>query len=92
VKAVFGWEAVFYLMAGCFASVTLLEIINYIRHYGLLRDEIKPGVYEQVNISHSWNASFTVQNSILLKLQRHSDHHANAYKPYQALATYDESP
>ena len=26
------------------------------------------------------------------KLQRHSDHHENGYKPYQALSSYAESP
>jgi hypothetical protein len=29
---------------------------------------------------------------LLFKLQRHSDHHAKAYKPYQVLDSYVESP
>ena len=28
----------------------------------------------------------------LFKLQRHSDHHANSYKPYQILDSFEESP
>lgn len=31
-------------------------------------------------------------NYLLFKLQRHSDHHANAYKPYQILDSFPESP
>lgn len=28
----------------------------------------------------------------MFKLQRHSDHHSNSYKPYQNLNSYPESP
>jgi len=73
-------------------SVFLLETINYIRHYGLARKETEPGVYEKVTIKHSWNAPQYVQNLFLLKLQRHSDHHAYSFKPYQILSSYPESP
>ena len=33
-----------------------------------------------------------IQNFFTLKLQRHSDHHANSYKPYQCLLSLKESP
>ena len=72
--------------------IILLETINYIEHYGLLRKELPGGVYEPVKITHSWNAPQLVTNYILFKLQRHSDHHANAYKPYQILESFSESP
>jgi len=41
---------------------------------------------------HSWNAGYMVTNYFLLKLQRHSDHHANAGRRYQVLRSFDESP
>lgn len=63
-------------------SVFYLEAINYIEHYGLLRKEIEPGIYEKVNISHSWNAPHRFSNYLLFKLQRHSGHHENGYKEY----------
>ena len=69
-----------------------LEVINYVEHYGLRRKEIAPGVYEKVNIRHSWNAAHKVANVMIFKLQRHSDHHENGYKPYQSLCSYEESP
>ena len=68
------------------------ETINYIEHYGLQRQKDENGVYESVNIMHSWNAPQRYTNYILFKLQRHSDHHANAYKPYQILNSFEDSP
>lgn len=73
-------------------AILLLECINYIEHYGIVRREIAPGKYERVNPLHSWNASQVVSNLILFQLQRHSDHHAYASRPYQVLRHFDESP
>jgi len=75
-----------------FNSVVLLESINYIEHYGLRRKKLDDGSYENVNITHSWNAPHRLSNYLLFKLQRHSDHHENSRKPYQTLCTYDKSP
>ncbi len=48
-------------------SVLFLENVNYLEHYGLLRKKIN-GVYERVNITHSWNAPHRFSNYILFKL------------------------
>lgn len=69
-----------------------LEIINYLEHYGLRREKLQNGEYENVTVHHSWNTPHRITNYLLFKLQRHSDHHANALKPYQTLCSYDESP
>ena len=50
------------------------------------------GEYEKVTIRHSWNAPHRFSNYLLFKLQRHSDHHENATKPYQTLLSLDDSP
>lgn len=73
-------------------SFHMLEIVNYIEHYGLERKKLEDGKYENVNNTHSWNAPHRLTNYILFKLQRHSDHHDNALKPYQNLCTYEKSP
>ena len=70
----------------------MIETTNYIEHYGLLRKKDAQGIYEPVDIRHSWNAPQVVTNHMLFKLQRHSDHHANAYKPYQILESLEDSP
>lgn len=47
--------AVFSLMYAGIA-VFMLETVNYIEHYGLMRKKDAEGTYEPVNIRHSWNA------------------------------------
>eukprot|EP00698_Gefionella_okellyi_P008869 TRINITY_DN2226_c0_g1_i1.p1 TRINITY_DN2226_c0_g1~~TRINITY_DN2226_c0_g1_i1.p1 ORF type:complete len:384 (-),score=67.56 TRINITY_DN2226_c0_g1_i1:784-1935(-) len=88
----FSWKAAPYFVGQSFVAFTLLELVNYIEHYGLSRKEIAPGKYEQVNITHSWNAAHRITNYFLFKLQRHSDHHANSTRRYQVLRSFDESP
>lgn len=75
-----------------FSGPLYLEVINYVEHYGLRRKKLSDGNYEPVSIHHSWNTPHRITNYMLFKLQRHSDHHANALKPYQILCSYDESP
>lgn len=52
----YGWWGAYYFIWIAVVSILLLETINYIEHYGLLRKEISPGVYEKVDLRHSWNA------------------------------------
>jgi alkane 1-monooxygenase len=89
---VFGLVGLGLLFAEAACAVCMLEATNYIEHYGLERKEISPGVYEPVNLKHSWNAPQVMQNVVLFKIQRHSDHHENSLKPYQTLCSYEESP
>lgn len=86
------WEVPVFFFAQSLFGFSLLELVNYVEHYGILRKEIAPGQYERVNPLHSWNASHLMSNFFLFQLQRHSDHHAYAHKRYQVLSHYDESP
>lgn len=86
------WEVPVFFFGQSLLAFTLLELVNYVEHYGIRRREISPGKYERVNPLHSWNASHLLSNFFLFQLQRHSDHHAFAYKRYQVLNHYDESP
>jgi alkane 1-monooxygenase len=52
-----------------------LESIDYIEHYGLRRKRLPNREYEKVTIQHSWNSPYRFSNYIVLKDQRHSDHH-----------------
>lgn len=86
------WEIPLFFFSQSILAFTLVELVNYVEHYGIVRKEISPGRYERVNPIHSWNASQLLSNFFLFQLQRHSDHHANAIKRYQILNHYDESP
>jgi alkane 1-monooxygenase len=87
-----GFKAMLLHLIIAFGSINLLESVNYLEHYGLLRKKFENGEYENVNITHSWNAPHRLTNYLLFKLQRHSDHHENSLKPYQTLCSYDQSP
>ncbi len=89
---VWGLKVLTFFLVMAYTESFLLETINYIEHYGLRRKEIAPGKYERTTIRHSWNAAHRWTNCLLVKLQRHSDHHENGFKPYQTLCTYENAP
>ena len=88
----FGKGILPYLVTQSAYSITLFEIINYIEHYGLLRQKDENGKYERTMPEHSWNNNNIVTNLFLYQLQRHSDHHAFPTRPFQALRHFDEAP
>lgn len=71
---------------------SLLEAVNYVEHYGLLRQKDSRGRYERVTPKHSWNNNHVVTNLLLYQLQRHSDHHENPARRFVALRHVDEAP
>ena len=70
----------------------LLETINYIEHYGLIRNLLPSGRYERVSEKHSWNSNHVLGRIMLYELTRHSDHHYKSQKKYQILEYHDVSP
>jgi alkane 1-monooxygenase len=80
-----------YISVACL-SFLLLEIINYVEHYGLRREKSSHGRWESVSEAHSWNSNHRVSRMMLFELSRHSDHHMSAEKPYQVLCTEAASP
>jgi alkane 1-monooxygenase len=92
IAFVFGLKGfVFALFSGIIGFV-LLETVNYIEHYGLLRAKTKSGRYERVKAIHSWNSNHVIGRIILYELTRHSDHHYKSSKKYQILECHEESP
>ena len=92
VLAVFGWVALPFLLIQAVYGFSLLEVVNYLEHYGLLRRTLPDGRVERCMPEHSWNSNHMVTNLFLYHLQRHSDHHANPTRHYQALRHFEESP
>ncbi|MEY3251073.1 MAG: hypothetical protein RL227_46 [Pseudomonadota bacterium] len=79
------WALVFWLVQAAYA-VFLLETVNYIEHYGLVRAVGPGGRPQPFGVAHAWNADSAVTNAMLVNLQRHSDHHMHAWKPFPELA------
>lgn len=92
VIALFGWIALPYLLIQAFYAATLFEVVNYLEHYGLCRQKTESGRYERCQPQHSWNSNHLVTNLLLYQLQRHSDHHANPTRSFQALRHFDDVP
>ncbi|ADM09894.1 alkane-1 monooxygenase [Parvularcula bermudensis HTCC2503] len=87
-----GWIVLPFLIIQHFLSWYALTQVNYLEHYGLLREKRENGRYEPCQPWHSWNSNHLVSNVILNHLQRHSDHHAHPARPYQALRDFDNVP
>lgn len=87
-----GWPALGFLLVQGLYGASLLEVVNYVEHYGLLRQKDANGHYERCRPEHSWNSNHLVGNLLLYHLQRHSDHHAHPARRYQALRHFSQAP
>src|SRR5690606_29073373 len=81
-----------FLVAQAAYGASLLETVNYMEHYGLLRQKDASGKYERTQPEHSWNSNHIITNLVLYQLQRHSDHHAHPTRKFQALRHFGEAP
>jgi alkane 1-monooxygenase len=85
-----------FLLFQSVVAFLLLELVNYIEHYGLSRQttvqEGQTTKREPFGMMHAWNADHVMTNSLLANLQRHSDHHMHAWKPYSTLQAMPEGP
>jgi alkane 1-monooxygenase len=91
---VFGAGVLPWLAIQAVVGFSLLEVVNYLEHYGLLREKRDDGTgrYERTQPWHSWNSDNVSSNVLLYHLQRHSDHHAHPTRRFQALRHFDEAP
>lgn len=90
-----GWggpRALAFFLLQSLIAFSLLEGIDYVEHYGLRRREISPGRYEPVGPNHSWDSQGFLTDSILINLQRHSDHHLHPLKAFPMLEPQPRAP
>jgi len=92
VVAFFGGAGLLAWLAAAWVGYVLFQLVNYVEHYGLLRRQTAPGVYERVQPHHSWNSEHALGRIMLYELTRHSDHHYQASRPYQTLRHQPASP
>ena len=81
-----GISGVLYFLLLAFIGKSLLETVNYIEHYGLVREKGKP-----VCARHSWNSNHTFSSLILINVTRHSDHHRNSNLKFWELDPYPKN-
>jgi alkane 1-monooxygenase len=82
-----GWPAAAFFIACALWGKSLLEIVNYMEHYGMVRDPKTP-----VQPRHSWNTNKRISSWSMFNLTRHSHHHAQGEVPYQDLKPFPEAP
>lgn len=76
----------FFIACGLWGKA-LLEIVNYMEHYGMVRDPVTA-----VQPRHSWNTNKRISSWAMFNLTRHSHHHADGNVPYQELRPYPDAP
>ena len=91
------WCVVFYIAGGTFGLILflcqavfakfILEVVNYMEHYGLSRSEGQP-----VGPEHSWNTNHRMSSMVLFSLTRHSAHHEKPKVKFWKLESYVHAP
>ena len=82
-----GWTALLFFVAAGAWGKALLEIVNYMEHYGMVRNPQTP-----VQPRHSWNTNKRFSSWSMFNLTRHSHHHAQGEVPYHELKPYHDAP
>ena len=54
----FGAKGVLCFFIQSFIAISLLEMVDFIEHYGLQRKKLENGKYEPVSPEHSWDTNF----------------------------------
>ena len=85
--SVAGWTGALCFSLAALFGKSLLEIVNYMEHYGMVRLPEQP-----VQPRHSWNTNRRMTSWGMFNLSRHSHHHAQGEVPYQNLMPLPDAP
>jgi alkane 1-monooxygenase len=87
-----GGRGLIFFAAQSAVAITVLELFNYIAHYGLARRLDSSGRPEALHDGHSWNSSNILANRLIFNMGRHSSHHRKPAAPYQHLRHLECAP
>lgn len=73
-----------------FIAIVLMEMVNYLSHYGLTRTIDAKGRPEPVQNRHSWESNNKVTNWFIFNAGKHSHHHRSPFQSYETLALSHE--
>ncbi|MAD73594.1 MAG: alkane 1-monooxygenase [Rheinheimera sp.] len=82
-----GWLGLLLFTGSALFAKAVLEVVNYIEHYGIERTVSQP-----VRPYHSWNSTKRISSWASFNLTRHSHHHARAQLPFYQLKAFAEAP
>jgi alkane 1-monooxygenase len=92
ILLLFGWPAFAFQLIQSVAAIFILELFNYIAHYGLVRRAHPDGRMEPFGAHHSWNALPRFNNWALFNGGHHAEHHRQPAAPYQYLKLDPTAP
>ncbi|MFT4746870.1 MAG: hypothetical protein ACI8XG_000947 [Congregibacter sp.] len=81
------WQGVLFVTGVGIVAKIVLEIVNYMEHYGLVRHP-----RERVMPKHSWNTNRKISCWAMFNLPRHSHHHSNCAIPFEELEAMPDAP
>jgi alkane 1-monooxygenase len=82
-----GPPAVVAFLAAAFIGRVIVEAINYVQHFGLVRVE-----GATIEARHSWDCHRAISGAVLYNLTRHADHHRANRRAWETAAVAGESP
>ncbi len=85
-----GLKGIIFIFSYALISIILLEVVEYIQHYGLKRENFNSKL-EKYSPSHSWNSRHSIADWSTFNLGLHSEHHSISNKEYPLLS-HDEKP
>lgn len=92
IGALLGPASLLLLLCAALVAIFIFESVNYVEHYGLVRERRPDGRLERVGVAHSWNSSHLFANVALFNAGRHCDHHLEPRRPYYRLRHYEDAP
>jgi alkane 1-monooxygenase len=87
-----GWRGFVFFLLQSAVAIMVLELFNYIAHYGMVRGIDSHGRPEALRDDHSWNSSNVLANRLIFNMGRHSSHHQRPAAPYQNLEHFAYAP
>ena len=85
-------QALLFFVLQNMVAITLLHVINYLQHYGLMRKANDVGKYEKLDAHHAWNTGRKNTSLNLFQLENHADHHMHPGKSFEELQHTEDSP
>jgi alkane 1-monooxygenase len=92
IVAFWGWRGAAFFVMQSAVAITVLELFNYIAHYGLTRRWTSNCAPSPLDDSHSWNSSNVLVNLLIFNMGRHSFHHRKPAAPYENLEHIPSAP
>jgi len=92
IALIFGARGIAFELAQSVTAIVILELFNYVAHYGLLRRRAPDGRLEPLGAAHSWNVARRIDNALLFNGGRHTDHHRRPALAWQHLRLAAQTP